>query len=386
LLVDGSGVTQPISAVALPLPAGAATETTLSTRLADSTFTGRINTQGQKAMSASTPVVIASDQTPTPGKTSVGNTTTTPLAANATFTGVFESVKDYSFLSFSIISDQASAADGLVFQWSSDGINIDRSEATNLVANAGRAFAIEVRAAYFRVVYTNGSTNQTTFRVRTDYHVGGTGLITKPIKGSVTDDNFAQLVQSTLLGRNSDGSFSQIDNFSDTGTNALHVAEMQYIFQAPNNQTTANLAAGATFTGLADSTLGANAIRVNIKADQPLTVLVQQSADGTNWDVSDRYTLMAGVGDGRVVQSVASFVRVLVTNTGVSTATYLRLETTLCPESEATPRMPMENIQGTITASGNVLGLNNNGYANTGVQITGTWSGTIEFEVSSDDA
>ncbi len=93
LLVDGSGVTQPISAVSLPLPTGAATETTLtsvktdldeialdtdnlslikvktdnldialSTRLADATFTGRINTQGQKTMAASTPVVLASDQ------------------------------------------------------------------------------------------------------------------------------------------------------------------------------------------------------------------------------------------------------------------------------------------------------------------------------------
>ena len=38
----------------------------LSTRLADATFTGRINTLGQKAMAASTPVVIASDQSALP--------------------------------------------------------------------------------------------------------------------------------------------------------------------------------------------------------------------------------------------------------------------------------------------------------------------------------
>lgn len=43
-----------------------ATEATLATRLADATFTGRINTQGQKAMAASTPVVIASDQSAVP--------------------------------------------------------------------------------------------------------------------------------------------------------------------------------------------------------------------------------------------------------------------------------------------------------------------------------
>lgn len=83
----------PVSAAALPLPAGAATEATLATRaseatlatraseatlatlgtevtlasrLADATFTGRINTQGQKAMAASTPVVIANDQSAVP--------------------------------------------------------------------------------------------------------------------------------------------------------------------------------------------------------------------------------------------------------------------------------------------------------------------------------
>lgn len=63
LRVDPTGTTtQPISATSLPLPAGAATETTLGTRLADSTFTTRINTLGQKTMTGSTPVVIASDQ------------------------------------------------------------------------------------------------------------------------------------------------------------------------------------------------------------------------------------------------------------------------------------------------------------------------------------
>jgi hypothetical protein len=77
LKVDGSGVTQPVSgtffqatqpvsAAILPLPSGASTEATLATRLADATFTGRINTQGQKTSAASTPVVLASDQSSIP--------------------------------------------------------------------------------------------------------------------------------------------------------------------------------------------------------------------------------------------------------------------------------------------------------------------------------
>lgn len=56
----GNSIT--VDATALPLPTGAATETTLGTLLADSTFTGRINTLGQKTMANSTPIVIASDQ------------------------------------------------------------------------------------------------------------------------------------------------------------------------------------------------------------------------------------------------------------------------------------------------------------------------------------
>lgn len=81
--------TIPISAAALPLPTGASTETTLGTRLADSTFTGRINTQGQKTSAASTPVVLASDQSAVTvsGTVTANVGTTAGLALDATLTG-----------------------------------------------------------------------------------------------------------------------------------------------------------------------------------------------------------------------------------------------------------------------------------------------------------
>lgn len=65
-IVTGSvGITNtvPITVVSLPLPSGAATEATLATRLAESTFTTRIPAVGQKAGSASVPVVLATDYT-----------------------------------------------------------------------------------------------------------------------------------------------------------------------------------------------------------------------------------------------------------------------------------------------------------------------------------
>ena len=60
LKVDGSAVTQPVSASSLPLPTGAATESTLSS------LNTKVPSQGQALMAASVPVVIASNQTAIP--------------------------------------------------------------------------------------------------------------------------------------------------------------------------------------------------------------------------------------------------------------------------------------------------------------------------------
>jgi hypothetical protein len=80
--VDGSAVTQPISASSLPLPTGAATETTLTGVLTTSAFQARVNTLGQKTMANSTPVVVASDQTAIPSSQSGAWTVTANAGTN----------------------------------------------------------------------------------------------------------------------------------------------------------------------------------------------------------------------------------------------------------------------------------------------------------------
>jgi hypothetical protein len=61
--VDGSAVTQPVSGT---ITANAGTNLNTSALLLDATLTGRINTQGQKTMAGSTPVVLPSDQSAIP--------------------------------------------------------------------------------------------------------------------------------------------------------------------------------------------------------------------------------------------------------------------------------------------------------------------------------
>jgi hypothetical protein len=102
---------------------------------------------------------------------------------------------------------------------------------------------------------------------------------------------------------------------------------------------TANLDAGETFTSSTESTLGVAGIQVSLKMDQNGIVYVDQSPDGTNWDILDSYNYYAAINNfGITVQAINSYVRVRVTNSGSSATTYLRLQTALCPVVEALPR------------------------------------------------
>lgn len=85
LRVDGSAVTQPISAVALPLPAGAATaalQTTGNTTLA--AISAQLpTTLGQKVSASSLSVVISSDQSPIPVTASLSSTAVITSVTNS---------------------------------------------------------------------------------------------------------------------------------------------------------------------------------------------------------------------------------------------------------------------------------------------------------------
>lgn len=105
------------------------------------------------------------------------------------------------------------------------------------------------------------------------------------------------------------------------------------------NSSTANINAGATFTGTSQDTLGVAGLQVNLNADQNCLVNVDQSIDGVNWDISDLFYYWHSIGGNSwTVQATASYMRVRVTNIGEAATTELRLQTALCPIVEALPR------------------------------------------------
>jgi len=168
---------------------------------------------------------LSSIKTDLEGKVSTLNSTITPLGISGIFTGTWEDVTNYSSLTLTVFSDQNSATDGLEFDWSHDGSNVDRVEPTALiVGSTGRAFNITVRGRYFRIKYTNGIIAQSIFRLGVVYHAGGSGLITKRLATVPNDDNFGLLTQTIMAGKsNVGGQYYNINANDVFDEKSLHV-------------------------------------------------------------------------------------------------------------------------------------------------------------------
>jgi hypothetical protein len=124
---------------------------------------------------------------------------------------------------------------------------------------------------------------------------------------------------------------------TNSGNYYLGTAILQDVHESLNNNTTANINAGATWSGTAESTLGVAGIQVMHYVDRPRTMTVYQSIDGTNWDLSDSWDAPAGAG-ARTLQAVGSYFYVSCKNNGGTATTVVRISTALCPVVEAIPR------------------------------------------------
>lgn len=95
------------------------------------------------------------------------------------------------------------------------------------------------------------------------------------------------------------------------------------------NSTSANLAAGATFTGTAEEVFEYSTITVAVfssHASATNGLSMQQSSDGTNWDLGDIYTIAANTGKTFSFAVGAKYFRLVYTNGGTLT-TSLRIQT-----------------------------------------------------------
>ncbi len=244
LPVDGSGVTQPVSAAALPLPSGAATS---ANQLADGhnvanagTFAVQADSvipgvgatnlgKAEDAVHASGDVgimplgvrtdvpastVADGDYAPflmseegalwtenLPSEVEAGNSSTSTLGIGATFTGTGVDLLDHQAITVMIDASHDSAVDGMQFQFSSDNSNWDISLDFTYTVNGGRIFQFGIYAQYFRIVYTNGGTGQTHFRCQTLLHHETTLTTIHRLVDDTSPDRSAEIVKSVVIAQ-----------------------------------------------------------------------------------------------------------------------------------------------------------------------------------------
>jgi hypothetical protein len=129
------------------------------------------------------------------------NSSTSQLASGGTFIGAATDVSQYAAVATTLHSDQASAVDGMKFQFSIDGTNWDDSYNFNMGAGETRRFQFPVCARYFRIHYTNGTTTTTEFRCQTILNRQNILTSIHRVENVVSTDRSAQVQKSVIIAQ-----------------------------------------------------------------------------------------------------------------------------------------------------------------------------------------
>jgi len=150
------------------------------------------------------------------------NSTTTPLLADAVYTGEAENILAYNGIALFVTSDVASATGGIEIQYSKDGTtNWRTAESYTLVAGAEKWFTPPTFGAYFRVVFTNGGTDQTSFELTSTLRKMPFKWSSHNIEDPITDQDDATLSKAVITGKKADGDY---DNVSLTNGGNMKVS------------------------------------------------------------------------------------------------------------------------------------------------------------------
>lgn len=134
------------------------------------------------------------------------NSTTTTLGPSGIYTGTFVALDPiWDGVSIMAVSDQPSATNGLIIQWSTDGVNLDDEQKfsyAGFISEQGRRVVASARTQFFRVRYVNSASAQTFFRLQTLLRRGAD-------QGSVSSlgilpslEHDAVSVNAIMVGRN----------------------------------------------------------------------------------------------------------------------------------------------------------------------------------------
>lgn len=328
-------VTTKVSAVSLPLPTGAATETTLSS------LNTKIPSLGQNTMANSQPVVLASNQTPIPvtGSFSAGLLPTQfyTSVANVGTTNYDIDVSGYNNL---VLQTTGTWVGDIQWFASVDGVNFSIAfYGIDLLLADGQFTSLINSNAFIQLNVAGFKTIRFTRTI-----ASGSANLTIGLKDS---SSAVTAIQGTVFTNSNlrDGSGNLISSQVDLdGERHLSVSANMDGHLSTANSSTSNLASAAAFTGTAVDCLNYNLVYVYFFATQNCTIRVEKSSNGTNWDAVQAYSVTANTGSIEAFETGGQFIRIVVTNNGASATTSLRLRTVLQSGASPVP-VTMKNTQ-----------------------------------------
>lgn len=143
--------------------------------------------------------------------TCIPNSSTTPLGANATFTGDWQDTHGFAEVMVSVNSNVGSATDGVVIEWSSDGITKHEDDVYTKLTNTGKTWSFPANRRYVRIKYTNGSVAQSSFNLETTLKVHASKGSSHRLKDSLVEDDDAIVTKSQIVGITTAGGGSLVN-------------------------------------------------------------------------------------------------------------------------------------------------------------------------------
>lgn len=144
---------------------------------------------------------------------STNNSSTTPLAANASFIGGIDELWSYHDIDINLYGEPYNWAPGtLYFEFSPDKINWDVSIPITLDYPGIIPLPLRVILPYFRVRYINGSVPLSAFRLTTLFHREKARPLTRLLSQAVDPNEPIQIMRSILNTQYPDGSYNYLQS------------------------------------------------------------------------------------------------------------------------------------------------------------------------------
>lgn len=147
------------------------------------------------------------------GVVDTNNETDTPLLSGQTFIGTSTDISNYASIGLMVYTDVNSADDGLVVEYSFDGVDWHEGEAYTIPADTTKFFTPPKQGKYYRVKFTNNGEDQTEFHIHSLLSKTAIKWSSHNLKDNLNDDDDAELNISVLKLRT-----AQNDYVSGTAT------------------------------------------------------------------------------------------------------------------------------------------------------------------------